>query len=134
MRLLGLLFSVLLLASCGSGKKTSETPVLNGEYQLVQLQGEDITSQNLSFTFDLTKDRVFGETGCNGFSANFLQKENKLSISQALSTRKYCEGKMDIENKILQTIERAGTLKKEGKDIVFLSTEGTRLFTLNKTQ
>lgn len=132
MRYLGLLFAVLLLSSCGSVQNTSEPPILNGAYQLVQLQGEDISSQDLSFTFDLTTDRVSGETSCNGFSANFLQKGAKLSISQAMSTRMFCEGRMEMENKILQAVERAVSVKQEGKDLVFFSTEGARLFTLNK--
>ena len=119
-----------ILISCGSSKEVVVD--LNGEYQLLEVQGEDLSDQDLSISFTPAENRISGETGCNGFSAKYTQENNVLSVGRAMSTRMYCEGKMDTEQKIISSLEDVAKVKKDGKELVFYSTDNQRLFTLTK--
>ena len=119
-----------ILISCGSSKEVVVD--LNGEYQLLEVQGEDLSDQDLSISFTPAENRISGETGCNGFSAKYTQENNVLSVGRAMSTRMYCEGKMETEQKIISSLEDVAKVKKDGKELVFYSTDNQRLFTLTK--
>lgn len=123
-------FLALVIASCGSSKEVIAK--LDGEYQLRTLDGEDISSEDLTFTFTPSENRVSGETTCNGFSAQYTQENNVLTIGRAMSTRMYCEGRMDKEQKIISSLEDVARVEKNGKDLVFYSTNKKRLFTLTQ--
>jgi len=120
----------LFLFSCGSSKV--EVVNLNGTYKVMNLQGEDLSAQNYSITFTPAEHRVTGETGCNGFSAKYTQENNVLSVGRAMSTRMYCEGKMDMEQKIINNLEDVAKVEKRGKDLVLVSTDNRSLFTIQK--
>lgn len=120
----------LILISCGSSKEVVVD--LNGDYKLMSIQGEVLSAQDLSITFTPAENRITGETGCNGFTAKYTQENNVLSIGQAMSTRMYCEGKMETEQKIISSLENVAKVKKDGKELVFYSTDNQRLFSLTK--
>lgn len=119
-----------LLFSCGSSKEVIVN--LNGEYKLLSAQEEDLSAQNLSITFTPAENRVTGETGCNGFSAKYTQENNVLSIGRAMSTRMYCDGKMETEQRIVSSLEDVAKVKKKGEELILYSTDNERLFTLTK--
>ena len=130
MRKIVFAFLAVVIASCGGSKEV--TSELNGEYQLRLLDNEDVSAEDLSFTFDASENRISGETTCNGFSAQYTQENNVLSIGRAMSTRMYCEGRMDMEQKIIASLEDVAKVEKNGKDLVFYSTDNRRLFTLTQ--
>lgn len=119
-----------ILFSCGSSKEVVVD--LNGEYKLMSLQGEDLSDRDLNFTFTPAEHRISGETGCNDFSAKYTQENNVLSIGRAMSTRMFCEGRMDTEQKIINSLEDVARVKKDGNELVFYSTANQRLFSLTK--
>ena len=123
-------FLALIIASCGGSKEVIAT--LDGEYQLRLLDEEDVSAEDLSFTFNPSEKRISGETTCNGFSAQYTQENNVLSIGRAMSTRMYCEGRMEMEQKIISSLEDVARVEKNGKDLVFYSTDNRRLFTLTQ--
>ena len=120
----------LILFSCGSSKEVVVD--LNGEYKLLSIQGEDLSAQDYSFTFTPAEHRVTGETGCNGFSAKYTQENNVLSVGRAMSTRMSCEGKMDMAQKIISSLEDVARVEKKGNELVLSSTDNQNLFTLTK--
>lgn len=123
-------FLALIIASCGGSKEVIAN--LDGEYQLRLLDEEDVSAEDLSFTFNPSEKRISGETTCNGFSAQYTQENNVLSIGRAMSTRMYCEGRMEMEQKIISSLEDVARVEKNGKDLVFFSTDNRRLFTLTQ--
>ena len=123
-------FLALIIASCGGSKEVIAN--LDGEYQLRLLDEEDVSAEDLSFTFIRSEKRISGETTCNGFSAQYTQENNVLSIGRAMSTRMYCEGRMEMEQKIISSLEDVARVEKNGKDLVFYSTDNRRLFTLTQ--
>ena len=130
MKMLLLFFSLIVLNSCGSNPASEER--LDGKYALVEVLDEDISEEGLTLTFDPAENRVSGTTTCNGFFATYAQEENKISLSQAGSTRKYCEGEMELETKILSTLPEISEFKIDEDQYILSSSEGEKLFVLKK--
>lgn len=130
MKVLILAFGLMILLSCGSSAENNSAEKLDGDYDLIAIQGEDISSEGLVFTFNSEESRVSGETGCNGFSANYEQDGSTISFNSAISTKMFCEGKMDLEAAIITTLPNVAHFEQEGNEFLFYSEENDLLFTL----
>lgn len=132
MRNFNLLFISLLLISCANTADTVTEESLDGDYKILEVKGANSVPENIIFNFNLLGNRVSGSTGCNRFSAHYNQQGNNVEFSTPMNTRKYCEGKMETERKILSTLEKAAKLTRTGKEIVILSPNDEQLLTLIK--
>lgn len=100
--ILPLLIISIILWSCGTSKKTanetiSNDSLFNTTWELDYLSGPRIAFDGLfpdqkpTITFDKVSKKVSGNNSCNGYSADFILKENKLSFGEpGPSTLMYC--------------------------------------------
>ena len=109
------------LVSCANTVETATEEMLDGDYRITGIAGDQSLPKNIIFRFNSLGNRVSGNTGCNNFSAHYSQQGNNLEFSTPMNTRKFCEGKMEIENQILSSLERASRLIRTGKEIIILS-------------
>ena len=67
---------------------------LAGKWQLQPVLASDTASGRIpTLDFDLSKNRVNGNTGCNSFGGSFILKGNALSFSsRMISTKMACPG------------------------------------------
>ncbi|MFC3867272.1 META domain-containing protein [Helicobacter equorum] len=63
--------------------------------------------QNATMIFDTQQNRIYGNTGCNNYTANIQVEQNKLIITKRTFTRKLCESQevMDYEFAFLRSLE-----------------------------
>lgn len=123
----------LLLFSCANAVETSINESLDGNYEVINIHGEnELPEEDIIFNFSPVGNRVSGNTGCNEFSALYNQQGNNLEFSTPMNTRKFCEGKMEIEMQILSSLEKAARLGRNGEEIVIYSTNDVPLLTLIK--
>lgn len=133
MRNLLLLLTILACSACANTAKTASGDLPpEGEMLLTSVLGYNVASKGLTFTFNPEKNRVSGETGCNGFSANYKREETKISFHAAMSTKMYCANNMEIEDKILSTLPEVFKFVRDGNEFLFYSEKGELLFTLKK--
>ncbi|MEN9569089.1 MAG: hypothetical protein RL172_320 [Bacteroidota bacterium] len=77
---------------------TAAEALLNGAWELTYIAGPKIAFDGLfpnkkpTIVFDLPKDQVSGNGGCNGYSAKAMVNGTKLTFGDALSTMMACEG------------------------------------------
>lgn len=128
---LGIIF-FLILFSCANSVETVPELILDGNYRISKIQGESSLPNGIIFNFNPVGNRVSGRSGCNQFSALYHQEGSKLEFSTPMNTRKYCEGKMEVERQILSSLERASRLEGTGKEMVVYSKENRPLLTLIK--
>ena len=91
-----------ILWSCGNSKKMSTETISDDSlyhttWELEYLSGPRIAFEGLfpdqkpTITFDKSNKRVNGNNGCNGYSAEFIVKDNLLSFGEpGPSTLMYC--------------------------------------------
>lgn len=124
--------SFFVLVSCANTVDTLNIKPLEGDYKVIEINGNKVSSEEILFNFNTVGNRISGNTGCNQFSASFHQEGNEVAFSTPMNTRKYCEGKMETENQLLSFIEKASRFDYTGNEVIFYSEAGQRLLTLTK--
>ena len=127
------------MISCGnSEEKVSEDPAdlnsLNGDYELLEMDGEDISSEGFIFNFNGEEKRLSGKTGCNNFVATYKIEDSIVKFNPPLGTKMYCEGKMEYEEIFGEVIPEIRNVKISDKDLIFLSQDNQELLSLQKTE
>lgn len=91
--------------------------ILSGNWKLKQLKGAVIKSVDDSvipfLEFDIENNRVAGNSGCNGLSAEFTQLKNQLKFNEIILTRMFC-GEENVENEFISSLKDINTFKVEG--------------------
>ncbi|WP_343559152.1 DUF4377 domain-containing protein [Sphingobacterium sp.] len=76
------------------------------KWNLLQLNGKDVTSSKAYIGFDAKNGTIAGSTGCNNFWGNFNIKGNLISFPHLASNMKSCNGPNNIENDFFAIIEQ----------------------------
>lgn len=75
------------------------------KWNLLQLNGKDVSSNKANIGFDAKNGTIAGSTGCNNFWGNFGIKGNVISFPRLASTMKSCNG-ANIENDFFAVLEQ----------------------------
>ncbi|MBE7639399.1 META domain-containing protein [Salegentibacter sp. BLCTC] len=139
MKKLIFILSVFLMISCGnSEEKISENPAdlagLNGNYKLLELDGENIASEGFILNFEGKEQRLSGKTGCNNFVASYKVQDSIIRFNQPLGTKMFCQGQMEYEEIFGKVLPEIRNVKISDKDLIFLSAENQELLNLQKTE
>jgi len=78
--------------------------------------------------FDEKENKVSGTAACNSFNAGYEMIKKTIKFESVVTTKKYCEGKMDEENQIITNLQnvtrydvKANKLYFYGKDQLLLT-------------
>lgn len=120
------LIALVLVFSCKGSKEMTNSnsdKLTSGDFQIQQIDGQDISDEELNLTFDMEEGTLSGYSGCNNFSADMKAEGTSLDLGHARATMRHCEDKMDIEHKLLSQLNEVvayhyedGVLKLLGKD------------------
>ncbi|MEG1727914.1 MAG: META domain-containing protein [Bacteroidaceae bacterium] len=125
----------LLFTSCHSSK-TSISEGVNGEWNVITLNAEEITpSENTPVLgFDKKRSAIYGFTGCNRLTGRYNTADlNKGMIDFAAlgCTRMLCHDDK-YETKFLKTLGDVKTLKTQGSKMILLDKDGKTIVVLKK--
>ena len=130
------------MISCGSNKENElieedlqldKELKLHGNYLLKELNSEDI-SERVILQFDTIQKIVTGNAGCNRFSSGFEHSEEKITFIDPVSTKMYCEGKMELELKIIDILPVISEVTEDKRKVVFYSENNERVLALQKQE
>ncbi|HWP52430.1 MAG TPA: META domain-containing protein, partial [Candidatus Binatia bacterium] len=119
-----LLSTILLPQMTNAQKNEIVSDLSKGIWELRQLQGKDpISESNRPFiSFNIEKQRVGGNSGCNLFGGSLLVNGNDISITSVISTKRACieDGGNETETAFFRALEKSRTFSiKEGILILF---------------
>ncbi len=108
------------LASCCGCRKNKSSISLNGtQWHLIQLGGENITSDNYLMTLG-ADGHISGVGDCNRFAGSFTQNLKQLKIANNLvSTRKMCLNQ-SREDKFLKMLSSIDSYSIDGNRLVLI--------------
>ena len=114
--------AVLSLAACRSSKDAVSVNDLDGEWNVVEIQGQAVQAESQPFIgFDAQDGRVYGYTGCNRLmGALTLSKPNKIELGQMASTLMACPD-MDTERQVLEALASVRSLEVSDKELLLYS-------------
>lgn len=104
------------LASCGSSHKAVSAGQLGGEWDIVRIDGSDVSVKDDTdkpfLGFDVTGKRVYGSTSCNRLTGmlDADMETGRIDFGSMGSTRMMCRD-MQTEQKVLDALGRAKTFK-----------------------
>ena len=120
-----LLGGVLLLTSCGTIKNAPTFSDVDGEWNIVEINGIPLVSnpdrQQPFIGFDTQNGKIYGCCGCNRIMAslNLQAKPGKMEFKQMAGTLMACPN-MDTEKKVLNSLAQVKSYRKTGKDEIAL--------------
>ena len=110
----------LALFSCGSTKDTASLSSLNGEWNIIEVNGAAVVpgqGEELPFIgFDTTTGKVFGNSGCNRMMGSFdvNTASGTIDLGRLASTRMACPD-MTTEQNVLGALAQVKGYKRMGK-------------------
>ncbi|MFN4761896.1 META domain-containing protein [Gillisia sp. Q332] len=145
MKPLSLLLGLLLFVSCANAKKGSnelsgdspiseEIETLSGEYQIITLKEENISSEDIYLKIDDKGESLMINAGCNVLRVDFIQVKDRISFQPPVSTKMYCEGKMTYENTLNLILPDISEIQSSEDNLVFLSKENEVQLTVRKNK
>ena len=110
-------FSFLLLMSCATSKNTLAFSELNGEWNIIEIEGNVVVPadhQPFPYVgFDTATGRLYGNSGCNRMMSSIAPggTVEELVIGPVAGTRMACKD-MELEQNVLQAMAKVKRYKK----------------------
>ena len=126
MKKISIIAAAIALCSCSATKTTDTAVDLNGEWDIVTVDGNAVDTTKTEFRptlgFDTAKNNVFGCAGCNSINGKAKVDATKqtISFSEIGKTLMLC-AKMEYEEKIMKALESVKGYKAAGKGCVELT-------------
>lgn len=101
---------VFTLLACACSPSAKLSTLSNKEWKVNRL-GIDtrvlFAPKDATINFDTDQNRIYGNAGCNNYTANIEIEHNKLIIKRRTFTRKFCESPevMEYEFEFLRNLE-----------------------------
>lgn len=133
---------MVILSSCGSNQERVEhnedfeTAIpgkLHGTYIVSEMKNENVGGEDIFFRFDSIKSEVTGNAGCNRFNSVYRHLESTITFQPAVSTKMYCEGKMEREKEVIEILSETSEIIRQDEAVLLLSKESELLLKLKKT-
>lgn len=125
MKKISIIAAAIALCSCSATKTTDTAVDLNGEWDIVTVDGNAVDTTKTEFRptlgFETAKDNVFGCAGCNSINGKAKVDATKqtISFSEIGTTLMLC-AHMEYEQQILKALESVKGYKA-GKGCVELT-------------
>lgn len=110
MKKISIIAAAIALCSCSATKTTDAAVDLNGEWDIVTVDGTAVDTTKTEFRptlgFETAKDNVFGCAGCNSINGKAKVDATKqtISFSEIGKTLMLCAN-MEYEEKIMKALE-----------------------------
>lgn len=129
------LLTILMATSCGSTKTSLKPEALNGEWNILTVNGKQATAEKQPFIgMDLKAQRLYGCAGCNRIIGSVeagTSKAGRISFGKVGSTRMLCPD-MDTEMAVLEALNSVNGYKGTEKELILTDGSGHTLLTLAK--
>ncbi|NDV81231.1 META domain-containing protein [Bacteroides sp. 51] len=118
--------AMMVVTSCRSSKEVVTLGALNGEWNIVEINGSAVapgTGQNVPYIgFDAVSGKIYGNSGCNRMMGSFdrSSKPGELDLSTIAGTRMMCPD-MTMEQNVLNALKIVKGYKKAGADKIALT-------------
>ena len=124
-----------LATGCGSSKNALQTSALEGEWNILTVNGKAATAERVPFIgMDLEKNRLYGCAGCNRIMGTLQvdkAKAGRVSFGSVGSTRMLCAD-MATEQAVLEALGNVSGYEGTEKELTLTDAGGHALLTLSK--
>lgn len=132
----GLVVSLLLFASCKKANNAVSITELKGEWNIVEVNGQEVTSKPLPFIgFDTEERTIYGNSGCNRIMGGFelSDQSDRIKLEEIASTMMACPD-MELETNVLKALSETNRIQhgNEEGELALCDKDGNRVILLKK--
>lgn len=123
--------AVFAFSSCRSAKETVTLGALNGEWNIVEINGSAVVpgfGKDFPYIgFDTSSGKIFGNSGCNRMMGSFdrSSKDGEIDLGTMAGTRMMCPD-MTMEQNVLNALKNVKGYKKVGANKMALTNSNKR--------
>lgn len=81
--------------------KQSSEELYSANYEVTTLKDIDLGEDKPTIYIDTDENAISGNATCNDYRFEFKMDEKKMSMNRGISTKMYCDGKMEIEQSFM---------------------------------
>lgn len=107
----------ILYREKSSNQPDTDSKLGSGKWILEKINGVNVNTNRAFISFEEDKNRFGGNGGCNGMGGNLEVKGSTINMSQIISTKMFCEGTSEIENKFFIELEKVNRFEIKGKTL-----------------
>jgi heat shock protein HslJ len=125
----------LLLGSCKAQKSNISFSSLNGNWEIVELNGASLTDKKPTLTFNVSDKKVSAYAGCNRLAGTVTpdtKSPASLKIGTVISTKMFCANAMDTEHTLAKALEAVETFDTVKESCIFYGANKQKLFVIKK--
>ena len=108
----------ILYRERSSNEPGNDSKLGNVKWILTKINGVNVNTNRAFIQFEEAKNRFGGNGGCNGMGGNLAVSDSTIDMSQIISTKMYCEGASEIENKFFVELENVNRFVIRGKNLL----------------
>ena len=108
----------ILYREKSANEPDNDSKLGNGKWILTKINGVNVNTNRAFIRFEEDKDRFGGNGGCNGMGGDLSVNGSTIDMSQIISTKMYCEGTSEIENKFFNELESVNRFEIKGKTLL----------------
>ncbi len=125
------------MTGCAGSKKAVESVNLNGEWNIVEVEGKKLTAEELPFIgLETAEKRVYGNAGCNRIIGTYEADSLKpgfIHFNQLGTTRMMCPD-METEQLVLGTLDKVQGYVSTETGVALTDAEGNQIVLLEKRE
>jgi heat shock protein HslJ len=116
-------FTLLFLLTCKPSPSSSEARLENTYWKLVEAYDSVIRTPDGSreihmvLTLEEKERKLQGFAGCNSLGGNYTVNSNNIHV-EAITTRMFCEQRMEDENLFMRLLQEATAYKIKGEVLI----------------
>ena len=130
---LGFMAMVAMFVTSCDTKKTVAVEELNGEWNVVSINGQEVTAEEVPFLgMDITKKNLYGFTGCNRIMGTLdiaAEKPGLVAFENVAGTKMMCRD-MKLEDSLMKALEKVAGYDATEKGFNLLDVEGNVVMTI----
>lgn len=115
-----------------SKNKNINKALIDVKWEVQKLKGVENLESGAPF-FSIKDHKISGSTSCNTFSADFQLNNNRVSIGEIMTTKKFCVDLAKIENAFLSNLRNSEIVTLENNQIIFKDKAGEVLFSATES-
>ncbi|NEU06829.1 META domain-containing protein [Flavihumibacter sp. R14] len=118
-------FILAILSGCSIINEQADLPNLSDtQWKLMAIEQNPVNlGDNATLKFDEKENKISGIAACNNFNAGYEMIRTAITFDNVITTKKYCEGKMDEENKIITNLQSVTRYDVKANMLYFYSKE-----------
>lgn len=113
MKAIIILLTTVFLSTCSNSNKSQElVEIIGKEFQVVEINKNDISAYNLTMNLEENEARVSGFAGCNNYFGSYSINNDGISFSKIAATKKYCQEINNVESSFLKSLSNVTHYKQ----------------------